>query len=112
MLAGLGVVGHCVYQLCFINGLARTTVANSALISGTTPVAIALLSALVGHERSGGSTGPARCSHSSGCISWLVAARGQWRIGGGDLLIATSVLCWTVYTVFSRPCSRDTRRWS
>jgi drug/metabolite transporter (DMT)-like permease len=102
-LAFLGVVGHCAYQLCFINGLARTTVANSALISGCTPVVIALLSAWRGHER-------VTRTHWAGALLslfglYLVAGRGA-RISGeslaGDLLILVSVGCWAVYTVFSR----------
>jgi drug/metabolite transporter (DMT)-like permease len=102
-LGFLGVIGHCAYQLCFINGLARTTVANSALISGCTPVVIALLSAWRGHER-------VTRTHWAGALLslfglYLVAGRGA-RVSGeslvGDLLIVISVGCWAVYTVFSR----------
>jgi drug/metabolite transporter (DMT)-like permease len=104
LLTGLGLVGHCSYQLCFINGLARTTVANSALISGCTPIAIALLSAWVGHERI------ARVHWMGAALSlagiYLVAGRGAQLAGtslAGDLLILISVACWAVYTVFSKP---------
>ncbi len=99
-LAGLGLVGHFLYQLCFVGGVARTSVANSSLIIGATPVAVAIVSAALGRER----------------VSWMhwlgaaVSAAGIWivvgagaAIGGttltGDLLILASVACWTVYTV-------------
>ena len=50
-LAALGVVGHVLYQFLFIGGLARTSVANSSLMLATTPVLIAVASALLGYEK-------------------------------------------------------------
>ena len=47
----LGLVGHLCYQLCFLAGVARTSVANSSLIFGCTPVAVAVMSSVAGHER-------------------------------------------------------------
>jgi drug/metabolite transporter (DMT)-like permease len=47
----LGLVGHVAYQLFFIGGLARTSVANSSLMLAVTPVLIAIISAVLGHER-------------------------------------------------------------
>jgi len=99
-LAGLGLVGHFAYQLSFVGGVARTSVANSSLIIGATPVSIAIVSAALGKER----------------VSWMhwlgaaVSAVGIWivvgmgaGIGGasltGDLMILASVACWTTYTV-------------
>ena len=52
-LAALGLVGHFLYQYFFIGGLALTTVANSSLMLATTPVVIALISAVFGQERVG-----------------------------------------------------------
>src|SRR5688572_16927161 len=99
-LAGLGLVGHFGYQLFFVGGVARTSVANSSLIIGATPVCVAIVSAALGKER----------------VSWMhwlgaaVSAAGIWivvglgaDIGGstivGDLMILGSVACWTTYTV-------------
>ena len=104
VIAGLGIVGHFVYQLCFIGGLARTSAANSALILGCTPVAVGLLSAAVGQER-------VRSAHWIGAVLsllglYLVAGRGV-RVSGesfaGDALLLVGVGCWALYTVFSRP---------
>ena len=52
-LAWLGLVGHFLYQVLFIGGLARTSVANSSLIIAASPAVIAFGSALVRHERIG-----------------------------------------------------------
>jgi len=103
-LAGLGVVGHFVYQLCFIGGLARTSVSNSALILGCTPVAVAMLAAAIGQER-------VTKTHWAGaalslCGLYLVAGRGAELDGSsltGDLLMLVCIVCWAIYTVSSRP---------
>ncbi|HEX8031730.1 MAG TPA: DMT family transporter, partial [Vicinamibacterales bacterium] len=47
----LGAVGTFLYQLCFVAGVKRTSVGNSSLIIGISPVVIAVMSALAGHER-------------------------------------------------------------
>ena len=52
-LAGLAVLGHFVYQILFLGGVARTSVANSAVIFGFTPITVSLISAWLGHERPG-----------------------------------------------------------
>ena len=49
----LSSVGHGLYQLLFLGGVARTSVANSSLIFGLTPVTVSLMSAWLGHERPG-----------------------------------------------------------
>jgi len=103
-VAGLGVVGHFLYQSCFIGGISLTSVANSALILGCTPVATALLAGALGHER------VTRAHWGAALLSvaglYLVAARGV-RLSGesltGDLVLVVAIACWTVYTVFSRP---------
>lgn len=103
-LAALGLVGHVLYQYFFIGGLSRTSVANSSLTLAATPVVIALLSALLGHER----VGPAHwlgAAVSAGGI-YLVVGRGM-AIGGpgvvGDLMMLAAVCCWAVYTLGARP---------
>lgn len=49
-LAVLGLFGVVINQICFIEGLARTTPSHSALIVTTTPVLTALFGSLLGHE--------------------------------------------------------------
>ena len=104
VLALLGFVGHFVYQLLFIGGLARTTVANSALIIGCSPVAIALVTAIVGHERIGRLHWAGAALSVSGL--YLVAGRGAAvarASAAGDAMMLGAVCCWAVYTVYSRP---------
>jgi drug/metabolite transporter (DMT)-like permease len=103
-LALLGTVGHFVYQLAFMAGIARTTVSNSALIIGCSPVAVSVASALAGHER------VPRAQWAGVLLSvlgvYLVVGTGA-DFGGasltGDLFTLGAVCCWAVYTVGSRP---------
>ncbi|HTH01769.1 MAG TPA: DMT family transporter [Vicinamibacterales bacterium] len=103
-LAGLGVVGQCLYQLWFVGGLARTSVANAALMLAATPVLIALISAALGEER-------VMWTHWVGALLSLagiytVVGSGV-DIGGttwvGDLMMLGAVCCWAIYTIGSRP---------
>jgi O-acetylserine/cysteine efflux transporter len=100
VLVGLGLVGHCAYQLCFVGGVALTSVSNGALIIGATPVVVATASAALGRER-------------LGWLHWLGAAISMLGIyvvvghgasfGGtslrGDVLVMMSVGCWAAYTL-------------
>ncbi len=96
----LGLIGHFVYQFCFVGGVNQTSVSNAALIIGATPVAVAVISALFGRER-------ITALHWAGAaISiaglYFVVGHGA-EFGGrtfrGDLLVMTSVACWVVYTL-------------
>lgn len=102
-LAWLGIVGHCVYQLLFAGGLARTSASNAALIFGASPVAVALITAAIGHERVG-------VLHWLGAVIsmagiYFVVGHGAAAGGGavsGDLLMLGAVLCWSIYTIGGR----------
>jgi drug/metabolite transporter (DMT)-like permease len=97
-------VGHFIYQMAFISALGLTTVANSALISGLTPVAITLLAAAMGHERIGRWHWAGLALSIAGL--YFVSGHGA-RLSGeslrGDLFMLAGVACWACYTVFSRP---------
>ena len=103
-LVFLGAVGTFLYQLCFVGGVRRTSVANSSLIVGTSPIVIAMFSALAGHER----IKPIRW------VGVLVALAGLYLVVGhgvelsgetlrGDALMIGGVLCWSIYSVASQP---------
>jgi drug/metabolite transporter (DMT)-like permease len=100
VLVGLGLVGHCAYQLCFVSGVAATSVSNAALIIGATPVVVATTSAALGRERIG------RLHWLGAAISvlgiYVVVGHGA-SFGGpsfrGDLLVMVSVSCWAAYTL-------------
>jgi drug/metabolite transporter (DMT)-like permease len=104
VLAALGVVGHCLYQLTFMLGLPRTSVANTSLIFSCTPIVVALMSATLGHER----IPPTRW------IGAALSAFGIYLVLGhagrvsadsliGDLWIVVATFCWAVYTVAATP---------
>ena len=102
-LVFLGSIGTFLYQFCFVASVKRTSVANGSLIIGVSPIVIAVLSAIAGHER----IRPVR---------WLgiaVAMLGLYLVVGhgvdmsaqtfrGDLLMMGGVLCWSIYSVASQ----------
>ncbi len=103
-LVGLAIVGTTLYQYSFVGGLARTSVANAALMSSFAPVLIAFMSAALGEE-------PVGVVHWAGAILslagiYIVVGPGV-RVGGttsvGDLMVFGAVCCWAIYTLGSRP---------
>jgi drug/metabolite transporter (DMT)-like permease len=104
LLAGLGVVGHVLYQFFFIGGLSRTSVANSSLMLATTPVVIAVASRVLGHERISRTHWLGAAISTAGL--YLVVGRG-FALGGervaGDLMMFGAVCCWAAYTLGARP---------
>ena len=103
-LAALGVVGHVLYQFLFIGGLARTSVANSSLMLATTPVVIAVASALLGHEKISRTHWLGAAISTAGL--YLVVGAGL-TLGGrrivGDVMMFGAVCCWAAYTLGARP---------
>ncbi|MGE3277382.1 MAG: DMT family transporter [Vicinamibacterales bacterium] len=100
----LAIVGHLVYQLCFLAGVARTSVANSSLIFGCTPVMVAFLSSLAGHERIRG----AQWAGAALSLTGLYVLVGHRAAVGtstlaGDLLMFVAMTCWSLYSVLARP---------
>lgn len=104
-LVGLGLVGHFAYQLSFLGGLARTSVANSSLILGCTPIAVALLSVAIGrHERVTGLHWIGVALSVAGI--YLVVGRGATLTPTslvGDALTLVAVWCWAAYTIGAGP---------
>lgn len=103
-LVWLGVVGHCLYQYLFVGGLAKTSVANGALLVSATPVVITLFSSISGKERIG-------ALHWAGTLLslfgiYIVVGRGAHLSGvslQGDLMLMGAVVCWALYTIGARP---------
>jgi drug/metabolite transporter (DMT)-like permease len=103
-LAMLGAVGTFLYQLFFVAGVRRTSVANSSLIIGISPVVIAVMSSLAGHERIKAMRWVGVGLALRGL--YLVVGRGldltgaTWR---GDALMMAGVICWSWFSVASQP---------
>jgi drug/metabolite transporter (DMT)-like permease len=102
-LAYLGSIGTFLYQFCFVSAVKRTSVGNGSLIIGISPIVIALMSAVVGHER----IRPVRWLGIGVAMLglYLVVGRGvdmsgqTWR---GDALMMAGVICWSIYSVASQ----------
>lgn len=96
----LGLLGHLGYQTSFIAGVSLTTASNAALLIGTTPVFIAIVSAALGREK----IGPLHWLGAAISLFgiYIVVGRGA-EVGAstlrGDLLMMVSVGCWTAYTI-------------
>ncbi|MGH2362150.1 MAG: DMT family transporter [bacterium] len=106
----LGFIGNSAYQLFFILGLARTTAGNSSIILATTPIFIALLGVALGIERPTTRTWGGIVLAFAG-ILLLVGGKDEISLGSrtiaGDILIILCTICWSVYTVFSRPLLKE-----
>ena len=103
-LAFLGTIGTFLYQLCFVAGLRRTSVGNSSLIIGISPVAISVMASLAGHER----IKPMRWVGVILALLglYLVVGRGLDLSGAtwqGDALMMASALLWSLFSVASQP---------
>jgi drug/metabolite transporter (DMT)-like permease len=106
-IGGLGLLGHSAYQVCFVIGLSLSSATHAGLIFGTTPLVVALLSTLKGHERVDWPIWAGLVCSVTG-VALTVGAR-QSQSGrslsspGGDALLLLAVLCWALYTVYSKP---------
>ncbi len=103
-LAGLGLYGQFLYQLFFLNGMSRTSVANASLIIGLVPMVVALTNAALGLER----------LSRAYWIGMIVSVIGMYFVVGldagmsaasliGDALTFGAVLAWSAYTVAAKP---------
>ena len=100
----LGSIGTFLYQFCFVASVKRTSVANGSLIIGVSPIVIAIMSAMAGHER----IRPLRWLGIAVAMSglYLVVGHGvdiSAQTFRGDLLRMGGVLCWSIYSVASQP---------
>jgi drug/metabolite transporter (DMT)-like permease len=98
------LIGHALYQVFFVGGVARTAVANSSLIFGCTPITVSLLSAALGHERVGWNRWLGTALSLAGV--YLVVAHGATQDRDswiGNAMIGVAMLSWAAYTVGSRP---------
>ena len=100
----LGIVGHTLYQCFFVQGLSRTTTANSAMILSTTPAFVALAGAIIGIERVTRRMAAGIVIASLGIIVVMVSRGASFSLRTilGDLLSLVSALCWVVYVLGMR----------
>lgn len=106
-VALLGVVGHGIYQVFFVEGLARTTTANASLLMATVPILVALFSAVSGSERIALERWLAIFLSFAGILIVIIGGGRQVQFHPshllGDLLIMGAAVTWALYTVMSKP---------
>jgi drug/metabolite transporter (DMT)-like permease len=99
-LVGLALLGHFVYQILFLAGVARTSVANSALIFACTPITVSLISAWLGHERPGWLRWTGTVVSLAGIYFVVGHGAGEGTSSlTGDGIIFLAMLSWAAYTV-------------
>jgi len=115
-LLALGALGNGVYQVFFIEGLARTRAGEAALVVGASPALMALFGRMRGVERVNprGAFGIALSIFGVGLIVFGRATSGANGHGGsllGDVLVLCGSVCWAVYTVLLIPFTRRLSGW-
>lgn len=109
-IVGLGVLGHVVYQVFFIHGMALTRAGNGALMLAAAPVYTALLSKLAGHERVGWVAASGMAATLLGVGLVIASGGGTLSFSSdtvvGDLLVMGAAVAWAFYTVGARDMVR------
>ncbi|GBC78295.1 putative amino-acid metabolite efflux pump [bacterium HR08] len=112
-LIALGILANTIYQVAFIEGLARSRASTAALILATTPMVVALLNAVRGQERVTRRTALGIGLSLLGVAlivgeDWnrLRGSRPPFEADGqphqsalGDVLLLVATLCWSLYTI-------------
>lgn len=100
----LGLLGTVLYQLLFLAGVARTSVANAALIFGCTPVTVALMASVAGYDRLSAARWAGAALSFAGIYA-LVGPRAALSTSSlaGDALVFGGMLCWSLYSVLAQP---------
>jgi drug/metabolite transporter (DMT)-like permease len=103
----LGLVGHTLYQLLFINGLAHTTAANSALLMATAPIFVAIYGQVLRIERASIWTWAGIILSFIGIVLLIGGSGASLRLGAetivGDLMVLAAAMLWAAYTTGSKP---------
>ncbi|HEU4995422.1 MAG TPA: DMT family transporter [Gemmatimonadaceae bacterium] len=117
-LLALGALGNGIYQIFFIEGLARTRAGEAALVVGASPALMAIFGRMRGVERVSrrGAAGIALSMFGVALIVLGRAASGPGAAQGGgslagDLLVLCGAACWAIYTVLLMPYTQRISGW-
>ena len=106
---GLSMLGQLVYQVCFIEGLNRTTSGLASLCISTSPLWTALCAHLLGQEQVRGRRWLGLAVAFCGA-SFLALAKGGLREDGatvaGNVLSLVGAMLWGSYSVAAKPLLR------
>jgi drug/metabolite transporter (DMT)-like permease len=103
-LVALGVIGNTIYQICFMEGLERTSATKSSLILAGMPALVTLTAGILGIERVTRAQQVAVLVATVGVVV-VVVGRGGTMDGGfstGEMLLLGAVFTWAVYTLLLR----------
>ena len=105
MLA-LGMLGNGLYQILWVEGMARTRASDAALLVAASPAFIEIVGWVRGHERAGvrGLSGIALSLVGIGLVvtGASTGATGHSTLVGNAFILG-SVLCWSFYSVSLKP---------
>jgi len=110
LLLGMGITGVFGFNSLLYSGLRFTTAANAALISGTGPLVIGLLAALLLREQFTARAAIGALISLFGVA--VIASKGSLeavfslRLNPGDLLVLAAITGWGLYSVASRVSTR------
>lgn len=107
VVAPLGILGHVLYQACFVSALDLTLSGNAALVLSTAPLWVMLLSVLLRYEKANPMVLAGGATTLVGMA--LVIVGGPAALGfslKGDLLMVVSAVIWALYLVLSRPATQ------
>jgi drug/metabolite transporter (DMT)-like permease len=103
----LGTLGNGLYQILFVEGIARTRAGDAALLISASPAFIAIIGRIRGSEHIArrGVIGIGLSIIGMGLVvaGTTSAGGGEHATLTGDALILVSSLCWSLYTVYLQP---------
>lgn len=105
-LLALGVLGNGMYQILFVEGIARTRASDAALLLAASPAVIEAIGWLRGLERTGW-RGMLGIALSLAGIALVVSGAPHGAAGGsslaGNALVLGACICWSAYSVLLKP---------
>ncbi len=105
-MGALGLIGHSLYQVLFINGISLTTAGNSALLVATSPIWTALVAAALKKDEVTRKAWMGIVLAFVGVFLVTLGGKGELTISGsktaGDLLTVAAALALSLYTVLAR----------
>jgi drug/metabolite transporter (DMT)-like permease len=103
-LVALGVIGNTIYQICFMEGLARTSATKSSLILAGMPALVTITAGILGIERVTRAQQVAVLVATVGVVVVVVGRGGTMDngFGKGEMLLLGAVFTWAVYTLLLR----------
>jgi drug/metabolite transporter (DMT)-like permease len=103
-LVALGLIGNTIYQICFMEGLDRTSATKSSLILAGMPALVTLTAGVLGIEKVTRAQRIAVMVATVGVVVVVLGRGGsiEQGFGTGELLLLAAVFTWAVYTLLLR----------